>query len=72
MRAYQFRQEARSILKNLPGRIPLFLSAIILSIFSISITVRETLVCVKLFSESFSKVLNPFLHLSNWATCRSV
>lgn len=43
MRAYQFRQEARSILKNLPGRIPLFLSAIILSIFSISITVRETL-----------------------------
>ena len=29
-------------------------------------------VCVKLFSESFSKVLNPFLHLSNWAACCSI
>ena len=43
MRAYEIRQKAREVLKNLPGKYQLFLIPIILSMFATGLTIRESL-----------------------------
>lgn len=47
MRAYQFREQARNLLKSLSGKYALFSPSFFLSIFSIYLTLRETLLNIE-------------------------
>lgn len=61
MRAYQFREQARNLLKSLSGKYALFFLPSFLSIFSIYLTLRETLLNIEGTSISVSARIFPLL-----------
>lgn len=61
MKSYDIRQRAREILQNLSGKYQLFLTAILLSIFSGTLSVHQTLVSLQGITISASASFFPLL-----------